>query len=375
MLSETILPIDDFSNGVFVSQTLFFLSTNSLTFSLSMHHGTYRQPSLYKLLYNVDCCEDIFMRLKFPTILSISRTSSVLKTMSEDHGRLRLNYYLSSFAEPQHFRQVMRNTTSTVFDISTVEFISSSSAMYGVFRELFLCVGAPKYEELLAQIIGIGYTICRSTGTVMDDFRRLDVNPFLQSWTCVKNEKRKRTIIIGKSSDDSSRLPCVGTNNTALMNGIGPDSMWMAYPRWTLASFALNNGMLFLKGPGYEHEVYKRVTDRLVRFLGLSIYEGTSKRKSSRRPHPRFELGDCPQARRNDQDSFCLTFKFIRASEGDIQQDEGETERTEGDCEVWWRLGETAGCAEGGEFNPFANAVRKSRSQSSFSNANEGGRQ
>lgn len=295
------------------------------------------------------------MQLRFRTIVSMGMTNSYLKLKCEEHLRLRINFFLKSWGEPYLLRNVMRMTCSTVFNSSSFQFVMALPCTYSYFGELFISVGARESEHLLKELVAMGYAIHDSKGTVLDDFRRLEINPFLQFWTCLRSESRKRTIVVGTSTTDSSLLPCLGTGNTALMNSLGPDSIWMAYPRWTFLRGSLTSA--WVMGTASEYKRYRRVVTRIVEEFGVFEVQRMGRLIFNAKHPVRCGTGECPQANRDNEDSSSLNVYFGIPSRSRLANEGSRREGHKAGFGVVWRLGRYRCFNDTVQYETFASIV------------------
>lgn len=306
----------------------------------SAHHymdlRQFRIPAVFTLLANVDCRDEVLAQVPFQSIVYMSMASSVLRVAALQHLQLRMNTFLAPFGEPYQLRQAMRETCSTVFDASALVFVTQLVGEYRKYNVLHLSVGLKKEKQLVGELRKLGY-LKDEDGFKTTQLRRHRINPFSECRTMYARPQTDFYIIVVCSEDNSALMPCVGVACTALMNSVGPDSVWIAYPKWTFGNHTITNTILHLKNRIDSYTEDMKESETVVRELGIYLWNGLRKLNYRFRRVAECETGDCPQARRTNDDAHCLNLFFANVSESERAQ-EVWIERDKGGYGVYWRL-------------------------------------
>lgn len=296
----------------------------------------FRIPSVFSLLANVDCREEVLSLVPLESIVNMTMASSVLRVSALQHLQLRMNTFLAPFGEPYQLRQTMRETCSTVFDASALVFVTQLVDEYRKHNVLHVSVGHNKEKELANALTRIGY-VKNDKGCKTAELRRHRLNPFSEQRTMYTRSQTDTHIIVIRSDDNSALMPCVGVACTALMSSVGPDSVWIAYPKWTFGNHAITNTILHLKERIASYTEDMKESETVVRELGVYVWTGLRKLNYKFRRVATCETGDCPQARRTNDDPNCLNLFFANVSKAELAK-ETWIERDKGGYGVYWRL-------------------------------------
>lgn len=334
---------------------------------LHMDLRRFRIPAVFSVLANVDCREEIFTLLPLVSIVNMTFASSVLRLSALQHLQLRMNSFLAPFGEPFELRQIMRETCSTVFDASALVFLTQLVDEYRQYNILHLSVGLRKGKNLTDELLKLGY-VRNDKGKKWKENRRQRVNPFSECGTMYTRSRLDTHIFVVCLIDESALMPCVGVACTALMNSVGPDSVWMAYPKWTFGNHAITNTLLHLKERINSYTEDMKDSETVVRNLGIFVYSGLRKLNHEFRRVGTCEAGDCPQTRRTNDDSTSFNLFFANVAESELEK-EAWMERDKGGYGVYWRLSGLKCYKDTKVMEPFAVAVKGLGGQKGWENS------
>lgn len=327
----------------------------------------YRIPAVFFLLRNVDCREHILSQVALVNLVNMTLASSVLRSTVLQHLQLRMNTFLAPFGEPYALRETMRMTCSTVFDASSLVFITQLVEKYQKYNVLHLSVGLGKEQVLIDELRKIGYAR-NHEAEKSRELRRHRVNPFCNRQTMYTRSKENIHILVALSVDKSALMPCLGVACSALMNSVGPDSVWMGYPRWTFANHAVSNTILHLKEKIDSYVGDVRESERVVSNLGVHVWNGYHKLKCQFRRVPPCGTKDCPQARRANDDVNCLYLFFANVRDSELEK-EVWMERDKGGYGVMWRMSGIKCFKDTEVMEPFAVPIRSLTGRKDWQNS------